>query len=84
MMLGIVLPTFQVGTAAVASASPRRPCRRRSATCTQARLEHLGSSLAELPTLRARLAQMRIETDRARAHLAPCSTRSSRRVRRRS
>ena len=51
------------------SASPRRPCRRRIAHLTQTRLEHLNSSLAELPTLRARLAQMRIETDRARAHL---------------
>ena len=30
----------------------------------------MNSSLADLPTLRARLAQMRIETDRARAHLA--------------
>ena len=29
----------------------------------------LNTTLAELPTLRARLAQMRIETDRARAHL---------------
>ena len=37
---------------------------------TTTRLEHLDSPLAEIPTLRARLAQMRIETDRARAHLA--------------
>ena len=36
---------------------------------THARLEHLNSSLAELPTLRAQIARMRIETDRARAHL---------------
>ena len=37
---------------------------------TGGRLEHLGASLSSLPTLRARLAQMRIETDKARAHLA--------------
>jgi isovaleryl-CoA dehydrogenase len=32
-------------------------------------LEHLGSRLADLPILRARLAQMRIDTDRSRAFL---------------
>jgi alkylation response protein AidB-like acyl-CoA dehydrogenase len=32
-------------------------------------MEHLNNRLADLPNLRARLAQMRIETDRARAHL---------------
>ena len=31
--------------------------------------EHLGTKLADLPNLRARLAKMRIETDRGRAHL---------------
>lgn len=65
MMLGIVLPVFQVGTAGIAEASVQATTRH----LTSARLEHLNSSLAELPTLRARLAQMRIETDRARAHL---------------
>ena len=36
---------------------------------THARFEDMNSSLAELPTLRAQIARMRIETDRARAHL---------------
>ena len=36
---------------------------------TTTRLEHLNIALSEMPVLRARLAQMRIETDRARAHL---------------
>jgi alkylation response protein AidB-like acyl-CoA dehydrogenase len=36
---------------------------------TGKRFEHLDSRLADLPNLRARLAQMHIETDRARAHL---------------
>jgi alkylation response protein AidB-like acyl-CoA dehydrogenase len=36
---------------------------------TSARHEHLNSSLAQIPGLRARLAEMRIATDRARAHL---------------
>ena len=37
---------------------------------TGSRFGHLGSPLSDLPTLRARLARMRIETDKARAHLA--------------
>src|SRR4030095_975926 len=36
---------------------------------THARFEESNSSLADLPTLRAQLARMRIDTDRARAHL---------------
>ena len=44
--------------------------RRRALThLSAARLEHLDSRLADFPTLRARAAAMRIETDRARAHL---------------
>jgi alkylation response protein AidB-like acyl-CoA dehydrogenase len=69
MMLGIVLPTFQVGSAAVALGIAEAAVQATQRHLTAARLEHMGQSLAELPTLRARLAQMRIETDRARAHL---------------
>ncbi|OFW36615.1 MAG: hypothetical protein A3J29_23710 [Acidobacteria bacterium RIFCSPLOWO2_12_FULL_67_14b] len=69
MMLGIVLPVFQVGTAAVALGIAEAAVQATVQHVTTSRLEHMGSSLAELPVLRARLAQMRIETDRARAHL---------------
>ena len=69
MMLGVVLPAFQVGTAAVALGIAEAAVRGTITHLTHARLEHMNSTLAELPTLRARLAQMRIETDRARAHL---------------
>jgi alkylation response protein AidB-like acyl-CoA dehydrogenase len=69
MMLGVVLPVFQVGTAAVAIGIAEAAVQATQHHLTTTRLEHLGSSLAEMPTLRARLAQMRIETDRARAHL---------------
>ena len=69
MMLGVVLPTFQVGTAAVALGIADAAVHITQRHLTTARLEHLNQPLAELPTLRARLAQMRIETDRARAHL---------------
>ena len=36
---------------------------------TSARFEESNSALADLPILRAQIARMRIETDRARAHL---------------
>jgi alkylation response protein AidB-like acyl-CoA dehydrogenase len=69
MMLGIVLPLFQVGSAAIACGIAEASVQATTRHLTSARLEHLNSSLADLPTLRARLAQMRVETDRARAHL---------------
>jgi alkylation response protein AidB-like acyl-CoA dehydrogenase len=69
MMLGVVLPLFQVGSAAVALGLAEAAVRKTTAHLTQSTLEHQGTVLAEVPVLRARLAQMRIETDRARAHL---------------
>lgn len=69
MMLGVVLPAFQVGTAAVAVGIAEAAVQATQRHLTDTRLEHLGSSLAAISTLRTRLAQMRIETDRARAHL---------------
>jgi alkylation response protein AidB-like acyl-CoA dehydrogenase len=69
MMLGIVLPAFQIGTAAVALGLAEAAVQATVRHLTAARFEHLNSALSELPTLRARLAQMRLETDRARAHL---------------
>lgn len=69
LMLGVVLPVFQVGSAAVALGIAEAAVQATVQHLTQSRLEHMNSSLADLPTLRARLAQMRIETDRARAHL---------------
>ena len=68
-MLGTVLPLFQVGSAAVALGLAEAAVRKTTAHLTQAKLEHQGTLLAEVPVLRTRLAQMRIETDRARAHL---------------
>ena len=69
MMLGIVLPAFQVGSAAVALGIAEAAVRATAGHLTSTRLEHMNASLAELPTLRARLAEMRVATDRARAHL---------------
>jgi alkylation response protein AidB-like acyl-CoA dehydrogenase len=69
-MLGVVLPAFQIGTAAVALGLAEAAVQATTRHLTTARFDHLNSPLAELPTLRARLAQMRLNTDRARAHLA--------------
>jgi alkylation response protein AidB-like acyl-CoA dehydrogenase len=69
MMLGVVLPAFQVGTAAVAVGIAEAAVQATVTHVTNTRLEHMNSPLADLPTLRAQIARMRIETDRARAHL---------------
>jgi alkylation response protein AidB-like acyl-CoA dehydrogenase len=68
-MLEVVLPWFQLGNAAISIGIAEAATAATAAHLTGKRLEHLNSPLAALPNLRARLAQMRIETDRARAHL---------------
>lgn len=69
MMLGIALPVFQIGSAAVALGMAEAAVQATIRHVTHARFEETDTSLAQVPTLRARVAQMRIETDRARAHL---------------
>jgi len=70
MMLGVVLPLFQVGSAAVGIGIAEAAVQATIAHVTHARFEESASSLRDLPTLRAQIARMRIETDRARAHLS--------------
>ncbi|MGB2887156.1 MAG: acyl-CoA dehydrogenase family protein [Candidatus Acidiferrales bacterium] len=63
-MLNVVLPLFNLGTAAVALGLCRAAVAATAAHLKSARFEHLGLSLGEsLPTLRAQLATMRIDTD---------------------
>jgi alkylation response protein AidB-like acyl-CoA dehydrogenase len=69
LMLGVALPTFQVGSAAVAIGIAEAAVQATISHVTQARFEESQTALCQLPTVRARVAQMRIETDRARAHL---------------
>ena len=69
MMLGVVLPLFQVGSAAVGVGIAEAAVQATIAHVAHARFEESNSSLRDLPTLRAQIARMRIETDRARAHL---------------
>lgn len=63
-MLNVVLPFFNLGTAAVALGLCRAAVAATVAHLKTARFEHLGQSLGEsLPTLRAQLATMQIDTD---------------------
>ncbi|HEV2521289.1 MAG TPA: acyl-CoA dehydrogenase family protein [Candidatus Acidoferrales bacterium] len=63
-MLNVVLPLFNLGTSAVALGICRATVSATIAHLKNARFEHLGLSLGEsLPTLRAQLATMQIDTD---------------------
>jgi alkylation response protein AidB-like acyl-CoA dehydrogenase len=63
-MLQVVLPLFNLGAAAVALGLCRAAVAATAAHLKTARFEHLGQSLGEsLPTLRAQLATMQIDTD---------------------
>jgi alkylation response protein AidB-like acyl-CoA dehydrogenase len=69
-MIGVVLPWFQFGNAAVSIGISEAAVQSTARHLTGKKFEHLNSRLADLPNLRARLAQMRIATDMARAHLS--------------
>ena len=60
MMLGVILPVFQIGSAAVAVGIAEAAVQATIRHLTHARFEESNSTLAELPTLRARVAEMRI------------------------
>jgi alkylation response protein AidB-like acyl-CoA dehydrogenase len=63
-MLNVVLPLFCLGTAAVALGLCRAAVAGTAGHLKSAKFEHLGQSLGEsLPTLRAQLAAMQIDTD---------------------
>src|SRR5215475_7946176 len=63
-MLEVVLPLFNLGSSAVALGLCRAAVAGTAAHLKGARFEHLGQSLGEsLPTLRAQLASMQIDTD---------------------
>ncbi len=63
-MLNVVLPLFNLGSAAVALGLCRATVAGTASHLKNAKFEHLGQSLGEgLPTLRAQLATMQIDTD---------------------
>jgi alkylation response protein AidB-like acyl-CoA dehydrogenase len=69
-MLQVVLPLFNLGSAAVSLGLCRAAVAATATHLKTARFEHLGQSLGEsLPTLRAQLAMMQIETDGLAARL---------------
>jgi alkylation response protein AidB-like acyl-CoA dehydrogenase len=64
VMLNVVLPLFNLGTSAVALGLCRTAVSETVSHLKNAKFEHLGQSLGEsLPTLRAQLATMQIQTD---------------------
>jgi alkylation response protein AidB-like acyl-CoA dehydrogenase len=69
VMVSVVLPWFQLGSAAVSLGIARAATEGIRRHLLAAKLEHLGQSLASLPNLRARLAQMQIALDTQQAFL---------------
>lgn len=69
VMLEVVLPWFAVGTAAMANGLCRAAVAATGAHLASAGFETDGSKLRDLPTLRARLAEMSVRTEQSRALL---------------
>jgi alkylation response protein AidB-like acyl-CoA dehydrogenase len=69
LMLQATLPWFVLGSAACSVGIAGAALTAAIEHATGARFEHLGSTLADVPGIRARLAEARIRHDQARAHL---------------
>ncbi|MEP7054062.1 MAG: acyl-CoA dehydrogenase family protein [Actinomycetota bacterium] len=61
LMLGVVMPWFNLGNAAVSLGLSRAAVDAAVEHASGARLEHIGESLAQLPTIRAQLARMALD-----------------------
>ncbi len=70
VVLGNILPTFNLGSAAISVGIAEAAVQATTKHITTGEFQYAGNKLSDLPLERARLAQMRIETDQARAHLA--------------
>lgn len=68
-MLAVVLPWFAVGTAAMSAGLCRSAVSGTATHLAAAKFEHMGQALRDLPTLRARIAQMAVRTEQARGLL---------------
>ena len=68
-MLGVVLPWFCVGTAAMANGLARAAVTATTRHLSATSFEHTGTSLRDLPVLRARVAEMNVRTEQSRALL---------------
>lgn len=69
IMLGTVLPVFQVLNASCSVGLMEAAIARTIAHATSARLEHLGTTLADNPVTRAHIARMRVAADGVRGLL---------------
>jgi alkylation response protein AidB-like acyl-CoA dehydrogenase len=69
LMLETVLPVFNLLTAACSVGMMEAAVERSAAHAAGTKFEHTASSLADLPTLRAYIARMRVATDMARCLL---------------
>jgi alkylation response protein AidB-like acyl-CoA dehydrogenase len=69
IMMSIVLPYFQIMNAAFSVGTMEAATSKAAQHVAGTKLEHLGSGLSDLPTVRAYIARMRIKTDMARALL---------------
>lgn len=69
VILEVVLPWFAVGTAAMAHGLCRAAVQRTIAHLSETGFAHDGSKLRDLPTLRARVAQMSMRTEESRSLL---------------
>ena len=67
VMMGVVLPYFQLMNAAASLGTMEAATTKAATHVTGATLQHLGQVLADLPTIRAYIARMRIKTDMVRA-----------------
>jgi alkylation response protein AidB-like acyl-CoA dehydrogenase len=65
----VVLPWFAIGTAAMANGLCRAATSATTEHLRRTNFAHTGSALRDLPTLRARLAEMNLRTEQARALL---------------
>ncbi len=67
IMMGVVLPWFNVLSAAVSCGLMEAAVQRTATHAAGTTFQHAGSSIADLPTVRAYIARMRIKTDHSKA-----------------
>jgi alkylation response protein AidB-like acyl-CoA dehydrogenase len=69
IMLGKALPVFQICQGAIGAGLAEAAFAAAQKHITGQGFQHTGTKLSDLPNLRASLAEMRLETDKARAYL---------------
>lgn len=75
LMLGVVLPWFQLGSGAVSVGIAEGAMGAMVAHVTSAKLEHLDQTLADLPTVRGRIGRAQTEVDTVAGFLADVARR---------